>query len=345
MDLENLSNGDSSERDKERVAEETAQSLHNSWGVGSAKCDGSGILVFLSVQDRVIYISTSLGIQRILTKMRIDRVIDRMKPYLREEDFAKAVLTCIERLDDYITKGPPSFLEKWGIVICAFTFATICLIREKREKRERSIVFNKLNQLDKDKALALKGKYECSSCPICLEDFQEEKKLGSDGKLLEVLHCGHAFDQTCWKVWIKKGNRSSILKCPICKIEVAKTNLTGSCLPVIQDENLRNRRNNSYGENERDDNDTTSSQLISFQQERAFRLSRLLRQHPRIVTRAQINRWSDSKYDGKLMTDKDFLSRNIDHKGRMAGSNGSNDKHNFRAFGGGRSTGGSGGSW
>jgi uncharacterized membrane protein YgcG len=345
LDIKNIlpsfyrgSNSDRKQEQAQDTARQTAQSLHNSLGVGSSECDGSGILLFLSIQDRVIYISTSLGIQRILTTSRLDSVIDRMKPYLKKEEYANAILNCIEMLNHYITEGPPSFFERWGIEILCVTFITLLVVRDWKRRRENSKVFSKLSQLDKDRALALKGKYECSSCPICLEDFQQEKGLGSDGKSLEILKCGHAFDQSCWKEWTKRGSQSNIGKCPICRIQIAKPNLTGSCLPALQHQNPRNRNNNSYTENDWNDNEATSSQENSFHQERTFRLFRLSRQYPRIVTQAQIDRWSDSNYNGSMVADKEFVSRDPSRTGVR-------DEKKITSFGGGRSSGGSGSSW
>jgi len=157
-----------------------AVALHNHWGVGNIQCGGSGILLFLSIHDRVVYLSISNGVKSILTKTRIDHIVDDvMKPYLREGDYTAAVLQAIRCIQNYIDKGPPSMWERYlplFLSILPLAIGGGFMFHGRRLKKEYKTVHSKLSKIDHDKALALMGKYKCHSCPICLEDFVPKKK-------------------------------------------------------------------------------------------------------------------------------------------------------------------------
>ena len=56
--------------------------MHNNWGVGDIHCD-NGILFFISINDRVAYISTGHGVVNRLTDDDCTYIIDGIKGYLR----------------------------------------------------------------------------------------------------------------------------------------------------------------------------------------------------------------------------------------------------------------------
>ena len=256
--------GDNSREGKERCTKKLANSLHDQWGVGNTECNGSGILLLLSIDDRTLYISTSQGLEqsRILSRRHIDTITDSMKPFLIKKEYAEAIIEAINCIVKYVDKGPPTFLEEygelimvrvrgiWRELIMVLLITTAYLggdhFSKKIKKTDYERVRVKLSQLDRDRALMLMGKYECSSCPICFKDFKvrpnsqpshrngsssdvgnsninENKRtsksmyeLGSDGKPITLLRCGHAFDRTCWDEWISKCGQS-VHQCPICK--------------------------------------------------------------------------------------------------------------------------------
>lgn len=80
---------------KESYAETFARGLHDRWGVGHAACD-DGVVLFLSVEDRYMFISRGKGAENLVTDDYADAVIDRMKPLLRKAlyDEASAFAGC-----------------------------------------------------------------------------------------------------------------------------------------------------------------------------------------------------------------------------------------------------------
>lgn len=91
-----------------------------------------GILLFLSVQDRVCFISTGSSISvTILPWWRLDHIVTNMKPYLQNRNYGIAILHAIHDISNMLLTGPPTlsdrihdFVSRFGIVIAfaAFTF-------------------------------------------------------------------------------------------------------------------------------------------------------------------------------------------------------------------------------
>jgi len=250
------------------AAEHFARSVHDAWGVGQVipNCGGTGVLLFLSELDRAIYISRGPALESILTDRRLDTVIDHMKPRLREEEYGPALVHAIQEIHAYLRRGKPQFWEKIGnlaaeyagifLIFGFFGFAVFAAKKHEEEKRLYARVKSQLSEIDRAKAEALKGKYHCTSCPICLEYFkqpgalssdnsitkggeeeqplvgpgenlqespkpQQQSLIGSDGLPLKLLRCGHVFDDTCWSQWIESGT-GQVNRCPICNADVGE---------------------------------------------------------------------------------------------------------------------------
>ena len=167
-----------------RAAEIFATTLHDTWGVGySTPAGGTGILIFLSINDRVMYISRGGAIAPILTDSRTDRIIETVKPALREAQYGPALEQVIALLSNYLEQGRPQGWEYWrdevllpygtpfGMALVFGTVAWIAMKRERDQQRAYAAVSSQLSQLDRAQAQALQGQYQATSCPICLEDF------------------------------------------------------------------------------------------------------------------------------------------------------------------------------
>ncbi len=391
-----------------RQGKHYATSLHNHYGVGQKECNGSGILLFLSLNDRVVYISISNGLKPILTEDRIDHIIDFvMKPYLREEEYSEAVIKAIQTIQRYIDDGPPSFWERmlpniipFGIIL----FFAGHMFKSNRRMKEYTVVHSKLSQLDRDRALALMGKYECTSCPICLQNFEpiqqnakqnanidgdkggqeveiKDKYIGSDGKELQVLRCGHAFDKTCWEEWISSPSAANTHQCPICRADIGKSPELPSSSPIdtyfTTDEttSMLNRSFNSIdstssgsgsgwglggGTNTHTTTTTTNGGVFRdnrfrhnnhyrfYQAERDFRLRRMHFHHPHFIDQTLVDRWiNDNNSSGDqynpLAQDENFV-RNDPNRVNTSYSRTSSGS-SFSGMGGGSSGGGGGGRW
>jgi len=349
------------------TVESYATTLHNRWGVGNVSCGKStGILLFVSTLDRSMYISTSDGVQPILTNSRLESIMDEMKRFLKEEEYAEGLLEYISSVNDYFKKGPPSFAENYigyvmigGVLLFVYVSAYI----EKLRRREYAMVHSQLSKLDREKALVLMGRYKCTSCPICLEDFKLdpnavskndegtvtgngiEKYIGSDGKPLQVLKCGHAFRATCWNDWISKGSAGfDVRKCPICKQDISASPPPPPT-PTRHSSEIQSlvRRNANTTSEAPDQNDNAVQRRNQYDAERRFRLTRLMARYPRYISRTQVERWSSSSYDNDLARDEDFMRTNPARSDTTGGSRSAGG--GSTSFGGGSSSGGCGSSW
>lgn len=177
----------------EEAAQDFAIHLHNEWGVGvdTNGCGGTGMLLFFSIRDRAFFLSRGKALEPILTDSRVARIMERsVKPLLRQERYAEALLELIDSLDHYLTKGAPTKSElrqEWLANLVPIGFIALCLSmmgwqfrNERRETRNYAHVASQLTQLDRDRAEALQGRYECKSCPICLEEFQTEEEATAE---------------------------------------------------------------------------------------------------------------------------------------------------------------------
>ena len=143
----------------------------------------NGILIFLSIQDRVCFISTGSRISStILPWWRLDHVVARMKPDLRHREYGAALLQAISDLSEMLEAGPPTwsdrihdFIARFGVVL-AFAVFTFCFgawgeYRDRRKRWQYAEQRSKLTGVERDKARQLQKEYKTRACPICLEPF------------------------------------------------------------------------------------------------------------------------------------------------------------------------------
>jgi len=301
------------------AAKSFSMKLHNKWGVGKkTSCGDSGLVMFISTLDRVCFISKGSALDLILTSGRLHYVINHvMKPFLKRNDMKGAIEVGISHLVDMINRGPPSFLETskyvlfenmefllFIVLVAGFVFFMDMV--KSRQQREYAEAHSQLSQLDRENALALQGRYTCTSCPICFEDFRlpenssesepmlQQRIIGSDGLPIRLLRCGHVFDETCYQTWISSG-QGDVTVCPICKQDVAAS-------PSQQSSTLHRRTNSRTN-----DNDNNILDYNRYRQERLFRLARLANRYPRYIRPTQIQRWGGQDYQGTLVQDPDFV--------------------------------------
>ncbi|CAB9526497.1 expressed unknown protein [Seminavis robusta] len=158
-----------------------------------------GILIFLSVQDRVCFISTGSEIASILPWWRLEHIVAGMKPDLRHRDYGNALLRSIENLSAMLEAGPPTmsdrlhdFISRFGVVIAfalfTFFFGAWGEYRDRRKRWQYAESRSKLSGVEKEKARLLQKKYNTRSCPICLEPFDEgdlEEADASTGSVVD----------------------------------------------------------------------------------------------------------------------------------------------------------------
>jgi len=145
-----------------------------------------GVLVFLSIQDRVCFISTGNSISTVLPWWRLEHIVASMKPDLRHRDYGNAVLTAINDLSEMLEAGPPTlqdrlhdFLARFGVVIAfalfTFVFGAWGECRDRQKRWEYAEMRSQLNAVEREKARLKQKRFQTKSCPICLEPFDGEE--------------------------------------------------------------------------------------------------------------------------------------------------------------------------
>lgn len=226
-----------------------ARYIHEAWW--DEQNDAYGILVFLSVQDRVCFISTGSSIASVLPWWRLEHVVGDMKPNLRKLDYGAAILKAMQDLEDLLREGPPTmqdriddFTARFGVVICftvfTFFFGAWGEYRDRRKRWRHAESRSRLTKGEKEQARLLQRDFSTRSCPICLETFSENQQpslsppgikrvdsfdiplLGNDGHPVKMLRCGHIFDESCWKSWVNSGHGNPC-NCPVCRQDIGKS--------------------------------------------------------------------------------------------------------------------------
>ena len=68
-----------------------ARLLFNKWGIGH-KDDNRGVLILLSMTDRMSNITVGYGFEPLFPNDRVAEIVAEMNPYLRQRNYGKAVL-------------------------------------------------------------------------------------------------------------------------------------------------------------------------------------------------------------------------------------------------------------
>lgn len=355
MDLHQFGQG----VDEEEAAENFARSLHDTWGVGyDTKLGGTGVLIFLSVYDRVVYVSRGRAVETFLTNSRIDGVIHSIRPAMKQAKYAQGLIQAIDELSEHVKNGPPTWKENIMMLfqpqylfLCVWVGMLVNGIWGVRRRREEQRLYaqasSQLSEIDRAQAEALQGQYQATSCPICLEDFKSST-VGSDDQPIKLLRCGHVFDESCWSEWVSSG-QGDVTKCPICQKDVGQpvtaTATAATAAPNNNNNNDRLAMQQLVADDDRDDRDDRDRVVQRFQQERNFRLQRLALRFPRYITANQLQQWTSPTYNGPLVRDPSFVQRDpsVIHNNGRAGSGGGSGSGRPVSFGGGRSAGGRGG--
>lgn len=240
----------------EQASELFARRLHDLWGVGD-KTTNNGVLVFLSIEDRAVFVSTGDGVQDRLTLRVIQALIDSMKPFLRQKAYGKALELCILQIDLVLSGKRSEILSRYGpgatsfsssggsdnygaaIIFAAFVgivavgFVTKLMEQRKMRQLERGqrALGTLMHEIDNTEE---GNKYFTLSCPICLEEFQNPQNIiptttaatpapvvaegeKKDAQRAMALRCGHTFCFSCLETYLTSADKG---KCPICRMPV-----------------------------------------------------------------------------------------------------------------------------
>jgi len=141
-----------------------------------------GVLLFMSIQDRVCFISTGSAISTVLPWWRLEHIVSSMKPDLRHRDYGQAVIKAIDYLSEILEEGPPTFedrvhdfLARFGMVIFfaffTFIFGAYGECRDRRKRWQYAENRSLLNSVEREKARLKQKEFQTQHCPICLEPF------------------------------------------------------------------------------------------------------------------------------------------------------------------------------
>ena len=217
----------------------------------------NGILIFISVGDRVSFISSGNGIVAVLPWWRLEKVVDGIQTDMRTGDYFDAIIRAVIDISEMLDEGPPTaservldFIGRFGVVLL-FSMVTFCLAlcgeyRDQKKKYENAELSSEMDDVEDTKARILQKAFRTESCPICLEDFDFVKEggeplegslsktrvdsygipiVGSDGEPLKLLRCGHVFDHSCWRCWISSSGCVDPGICPVCRADIAKVQI------------------------------------------------------------------------------------------------------------------------
>lgn len=173
------------------AAKSFAETVHNNWGVGDSTSQ-NGVLLFLSVKDRVVYISRGSGLAEKLSNSVLEQVIDHMRTYLRDKNYGRGVENGIVEIS-LIVSGQQQIISSGGARMCikffmlgVFILATMVFKiytqrREDQMKEGNKLLGKFMREVSEAQQTdASGGVFMSSSCPICLEDFPVSIGVGTN---------------------------------------------------------------------------------------------------------------------------------------------------------------------
>ncbi|CAB9501210.1 expressed unknown protein [Seminavis robusta] len=286
-----------------QTSESMATDIHNEWGVGyRTACGSSGLLIYLAVESRQIYISRAKALKQVITDAVLHEVMDDMKPLLKSHLVGSALQLAIVELTEYAQLEKVVDCNESAYLLLYWSFKLSLEKGEPRKEEARTYIEHTLRGMDQDRKQALQdSRYIATSCPVCLEDFlavsaplevasettplkagKVEKQdpsgelVGSDGKPLKMLACGHVFDETCIFEWFQQSNNWETNTCPICRQQT--------------------RPKNNFVTGEQFD-------LRAYEEERRFRLERLQARYPSYIEPYYVHSWTEGDHHGALLED------------------------------------------
>jgi uncharacterized membrane protein YgcG len=187
--------------DIDRAAEVFCRTLHDEWGVGD-KVKNDGVVLFLSIEDRAVFISTGEGSQGRVSRSAVEGIIHRMKPFLRKSDYSGAIINAIIEVEMALNGKPikgshhrlPPSTQDDDLPSYAKLLIFVSILagvggygwwqnsRMKRLERGRLALDSLIREVDTARA-AEEGDdkvFVTTSCPICLENFSEASPSTAD---------------------------------------------------------------------------------------------------------------------------------------------------------------------
>jgi uncharacterized membrane protein YgcG len=211
----------------EKAGDAFAHQVFDNWGVGD-KDKQDGVLLFVSIMDRMVYISTGKGVDALFPSQVTDGIVEHMRPYLRDNNFGRAMEAGVTEIGLILSKEaiPQAFWSvkhRGSVEPVEFTWQSVLWIlgilstigycvyagtKAEREQRERMRSGQAaLNRLLRDVgsgqgtgtgtgsgAAGSNGgdRFHADSCPICLEDFTPSNADNQDASATTDTNIGGA---------------------------------------------------------------------------------------------------------------------------------------------------------
>ncbi len=219
--------------------------LENSWLSAARRnlCERIDIMIFISLTEDKILMTRSQVLKEILTRQRMEMILDRMRPELKKKHYKKSLILAVEDITSYVDLGPPAtaVLRTTFLVALGFLILLSIQIANANYPMESSNMQGHNSNIASAQKLMIK--YDCTSCLICLEKFKldpDGRHLGTDGNPVEILQCGHAYDRPCWLQWYHSEAPNSN-RCPTCFVFAKSPNICNPA-PIVENSNRRRRR-------------------------------------------------------------------------------------------------------
>lgn len=186
--------------------------LFSNWGL-SGNC-GASVLLFVSMEDRRLFIKTGSLAAQYLTESRIDAVFQAMASELSGGDLKRALFVAFDRIGTYLQEYKGAHVDSpqkgggesesrpfgplfwhngpdWWDLELSFVvlIAAVCMCcaccngfggpDAARSRRERRQLFKKLSVVRTEYIRAAMPQYEPDTCPVCQDDLRAPLKQSS----------------------------------------------------------------------------------------------------------------------------------------------------------------------
>lgn len=173
--------------DRKSAAFEFARRLHDKWGVGDSRCE-TGIVMFFSITDRVVGVSTGRGVKSFFTEGYVQTLTTLIRDQLRQKQYGPALIKAVNVVGKSLNGEAPHEQNGLTGLFIFFFFTTaiiiissICNRRDQRRSRDRyTRCRHVLERLDEDCDRVQRDSFVARTCPICLDDFSGAFSEASD---------------------------------------------------------------------------------------------------------------------------------------------------------------------
>jgi len=187
--------------DEVQAAGQFARHARYSWSIGSKEKD-DGILVFISTDDRVAFLSTGRGVETKINNPAIDGIIQHMRPYLRNKQYGTALERSVIEIKTLLTARSTPYLlqrlisdETFGSVTRAFdmflllftlvpgVLLSVVIIldwayfgKKRKEEVQRLMLGQSLLQrfVHEVQNVEVGSGASMATCVLCLRDFSQD---------------------------------------------------------------------------------------------------------------------------------------------------------------------------